>query len=78
MRPDMPDGFTWRTARKEHNCKGDGSASHRHAEDCPQTIQPGMGYVEYYGDTPAYQSGTRITAECYRRWWLGEMARLDA
>jgi hypothetical protein len=72
MRPDMPDGFFWRTARKEHKCKGDGSTSHRHAANCPLVIRAGEDYVEYYGDTPAYQSGSRITVPCFREWWPDE------
>jgi hypothetical protein len=76
----LPDGFHSRTARKEHQCYGDGSVSHRHADDCPKAIVPGMGSIEYYVDTPAYQSGSRITTECYRRWWLhaGDEAADDA
>lgn len=69
MRPELPDGMIQRVARKRHECVGDGSSERRHADDCPRVIEPGMDYVEYYDNAPAYQSGDRITLACLRRWW---------
>lgn len=53
-----------RTARKTHQCEGDGSASHRHADDCPRVIYPGVRYVEYVGEAAAFQSGSRHSMTC--------------
>lgn len=62
-------GLILRVARKQYGCNGDGSASHRHADDCTRIIFPREFYVEYVGDVPAYQSGSRITEECCREFW---------
>ena len=58
------DGLIPRTARKAWTCEGDGSASHRHADDCPHTIAPGQRYVECLWEAPAYASGTRVSMPC--------------
>lgn len=56
---------TVRTARKEWECAGDGKAHHpNHASACPRVIHPGEDYLEYLGDAPAYQSGTRHSLAC--------------
>jgi len=60
----MEEGLMLRTARKSHMCAGDGSASHRHAEDCPRRIVPGTKYIECFWSTPAFQSGTRVSMAC--------------
>lgn len=42
-----------RTARKPHTCV-----------QCGVEIEPGETYVEYLGETPAFQSGSRYCAFC--------------
>lgn len=53
-----------RRAAKRHECEGDGSSDPRHADDCPRVIEPGEDYIEYLGETPAYQSGSRHSIPC--------------
>jgi hypothetical protein len=65
----LENGLMFRTARKTHRCNGDGSASHRHAVDCAREIQPGEQYVECFWDTPAYQSGSRVSMACARAFY---------
>ena len=55
-----------RTARKAHDCAGDGRATPNHADGCPspQSIQPGSRYVEYIGESGLYQSGSAHSMPC--------------
>jgi hypothetical protein len=53
-----------RRARKRYDCVGSGGADPKHAEGCPRVIEPGDEYVEYFGEAPAYQSGSRHTLAC--------------
>jgi hypothetical protein len=53
----------YRVARKRWacNCPGNGHENCPH-DDCAQEIAPGERYVEYLGEAPAYQSGSRYRA----------------
>lgn len=50
-----------RVARKAWTC-----AAREHHVDCGVTIRPGSIYVEYVGEAPAYQAGTRYSLTCAR------------
>ena len=65
------EGCIERTARKHYSCVGSGSRDivrYPHASDCPQSINPGERYVEFLGESPAYESGSRHTLACARRY----------
>jgi hypothetical protein len=66
IEPSSDDSII-RTARKTYQCAGDGSASHRHADDCPRIIVPGVRHIEYVGEAAAYQSGSRHSMACALR-----------
>jgi hypothetical protein len=46
-------GCIARTARKVHGCWG-----------CPRQIVRGERYIEYLGETPAYEAGHRYHLDC--------------
>ena len=58
-----------RTARKNYDCDGDGSASHRHAPTCPKVICAGERYVECFWESPAYSSGSRKSLACAKAFY---------
>jgi len=47
------EGCLWRRARKAHTCYG-----------CGQPIQPGERYIEWLGESHAYEAGDRYHAGC--------------
>jgi hypothetical protein len=51
----------FRTARKSYRCHGNGVAP---APGCAGTIRPGDPYIEFVGETPAYQRGTAHCMTC--------------
>ena len=53
-----------RKARKRWRCQGDGARPPRHAPGCPEVIEPGARMIEYVGETPMYQSGSRHSLAC--------------
>lgn len=53
-----------RKARKDWRCWGDGASKANHAPGCSTQILKGQKYVEYVGETPAYQSGSRHSMAC--------------
>ncbi len=55
-----------RRARKAWPCEGNGSSAPSHAPNCPATIDRGYFYIEYLGESGAYQSGSRHCIECAR------------
>lgn len=57
------EGLLLRTARKDWPCVGDGSWKSRHTPDC-EGIKEGESYVECVWETPAYQSGARVSLAC--------------
>lgn len=72
---EAAEALVFRHARKQYECCGDGSAGRRHARDCPGVILPGEKHFEYLGETPAYQSGPRLTLACAREFWAAEPPR---
>jgi len=67
-----------RTARQEWSCAcylrrhNHGPATAYGGALCQNVIRKGDRYPEYFGETPAYQSGHRFCSEC-RADQLGEM-----
>jgi len=57
------DGCTIvRKARKQHHCSGGHNGETRLA--CHKPILKGDTYIEYLGESPAFQSGYRYHVEC--------------
>lgn len=54
----------YRTARKTYRCEGSGGIPARHSDACPKLIRPGEAYIEYVGETPAYQRGSPHSIAC--------------
>ena len=72
--PNMADVTLWRTARVEHRCAGRTYVAGRAQRNtdgkfirCGKPIPAGSRYVEYLGETPAYESGVRYHVECAER-----------
>lgn len=62
-----------RTARKHWECEGNGRGGY--SPECLKTsgdINPGDRYVEYLGETPAYQSGSRHCLHCAKMFCADE------
>jgi hypothetical protein len=53
----------FRTARKQYRCAGNGGAR-PHSDGCTSLIRPGDSYIEYVGETPAYQRGSTVCLPC--------------
>ena len=63
INPRMDDGSVIvRRARKAHHCAG-GHDGQKHTY-CGRPIAKGMVYIEYLGESPAFQSGARYHSEC--------------
>lgn len=61
----MIENLILRVARKQWACEGDGRhEAPQHAPDCSLVILPREHYVEYVGESAAYQSGSRHSPEC--------------
>jgi len=54
----------YRTARKSYRCRGAGNIPPKTAPACVGTITPGVPYVEYVGETPAYARGSAHCVPC--------------
>lgn len=61
------EGCIEREARQRWICTGDGALGF--AERCTGIIEAGERYVEYLGETPAYQSGTRKCLACAQEFY---------
>lgn len=71
INPKMDDGsVVIRRARKNHICHG-GHNGERQVH-CPDPIRSGTNYVEYYGESYAYQSGARYHPQCAEQQGLVE------
>ena len=61
---------TYRTARKDWECRCPGNGHHNCPhDDCAELIEPGDKYVEYFGEAAAYHSGTRYCLACGIATW---------
>jgi hypothetical protein len=60
--PSMNDGSVIvRKARKEHRCSGHNG---QERTSCLRPIPVGSIYIEYLGESAAYESGARYHIEC--------------
>lgn len=72
IKPDFKDSVVLRIARKEHHCCGGHDGQQR--TRCQEPILPGERYAEYYGASPAYQSGDRYHLLCASEQGLIELS----
>jgi hypothetical protein len=74
--PRFIDCCIVRIARRKWTCRGDGAVPPytQFAPACQQTIHAGDRYLEYVGESPAYQSGTRHCWACALAFY-GEQTR---
>jgi hypothetical protein len=62
--PALMSAAVYRRARRTYACDCPGGSAPEPHCDCRGHIEPGDRYVEYFGETPAYQSGLRYCLPC--------------